>query len=93
VRDVEFVETAGPGDATRRVREALRAGVEQVVSVGGDGTHHEVLNGFFEEDGRPVREGAVLAPLPGGTGGVGVNAAATRPPAHARPRGTSSKND
>ncbi|MBN1772608.1 MAG: diacylglycerol kinase family lipid kinase [Deltaproteobacteria bacterium] len=69
VRDVEFVETAGPGDATRRVREALRAGAEQVVSVGGDGTHHEVVNGFFEEDGRPVREGAVLAPLPGGTGG------------------------
>jgi len=69
VRDVEFVETAGPGDATWRVREALRAGAEQIVSVGGDGTHHEVLNGFFEEDGRPVREGAVLAPLPGGTGG------------------------
>jgi len=69
VPDVEFVETAGPGDAIGRVREALRAGAEQIVSVGGDGTHHEVLNGFFEEDGRPVREGAVLAPLPGGTGG------------------------
>lgn len=69
VRDVEFAETAGPGDATRRVREALRAGAEQIVSVGGDGTHHEVVNGFFEEDGRPVRDGAVLAPLPGGTGG------------------------
>ncbi len=69
VPDVEFGETAGPGDATRRVREALRAGAEQIVSVGGDGTHHEVVNGFFEQDGRPVREGAVLAPLPGGTGG------------------------
>jgi YegS/Rv2252/BmrU family lipid kinase len=40
-----------------------------IVSVGGDGTHHEVLNGFFEEDGTPVRVGAVLAVLPGGTGG------------------------
>jgi YegS/Rv2252/BmrU family lipid kinase len=67
--DVELTETSGPGDGTRRAREALRAGAEMIVSVGGDGTHHEVVNGFFEEDGAVVREGAVLAVLPGGTGG------------------------
>jgi diacylglycerol kinase (ATP) len=67
--DLELVETAGPGDGTLRAREALRAGAEMIVSIGGDGTHHEVLNGFFDEKGDAVREGAVLAVLPGGTGG------------------------
>ena len=69
VPQVDFVETAGPGDGTRRTREALLAGAEMIVSVGGDGTHHEVVNGFFDERGAPVREDAVLAVLPGGTGG------------------------
>lgn len=67
--DADFAETSGPGDGTERARAALRAGAEMIVSVGGDGTHHEVVNGFFDEAGNPVRPGAVLAVLPGGTGG------------------------
>ena len=60
--------TQGPGDATELTRQALRAGFEVIASLGGDGTHNEVINGFFER-GRPVREGAALALLPYGTGG------------------------
>lgn len=44
--DVAFTE--GPGHATLLAREALRAGWEMVVAVGGDGTLNEVVNGFFE---------------------------------------------
>ncbi len=40
--------TEGPGHATMLAREALRAGWEMVVSVGGDGTLNEVANGFFD---------------------------------------------
>lgn len=60
--------TEGPLQATDRVREALRAGADTIVSVGGDGTHNEVVNGFFA-DGAPVRADATLALLPAGTGG------------------------
>lgn len=44
--DVAFTE--GPGHATLLTREALRNGWEMVVSVGGDGTNNEVVNGFYE---------------------------------------------
>lgn len=44
--DVAFTE--GPRHATLLAREALRAGWEMVVAVGGDGTLNEVVNGFFE---------------------------------------------
>ncbi len=64
---IDCVATSGPGHATECVREALRGGADRVISVGGDGTHHEVVNGFFDEDG-PVRPEAVLSVLPQGTG-------------------------
>jgi len=61
--------TRGPGDATRLAREALRAGAERVVAIGGDGTVNEVVNGFFDEAGRPLAPEASFALLPYGTGG------------------------
>jgi YegS/Rv2252/BmrU family lipid kinase len=61
--------TRGPGDATRLAREALRAGVERVVALGGDGTVNEVVNGFFDEAGAPIAPDACFALLPYGTGG------------------------
>ena len=60
--------TTGPGDATRLAREAIRAGAEIVVAVGGDGTVNEVANGWFE-DGQAIATSAALAVLPFGTGG------------------------
>lgn len=69
IPEVEFVETRGPGDATERTREALRAGAEMIVAIGGDGTYSETVNGFFDEKGEAVSRDAVLGTLPAGTGG------------------------
>jgi YegS/Rv2252/BmrU family lipid kinase len=61
--------TKGPGDATRLAREALKAGAERIVAIGGDGTVNEVVNGFFDEHGAPVAPNASFALIPFGTGG------------------------
>ncbi|PIA49370.1 hypothetical protein AQUCO_01300294v1 [Aquilegia coerulea] len=45
--------TSGPCHAIDITREAIREGAEAVVAVGGDGTLHEVVNGFFWA-GKPV---------------------------------------
>jgi YegS/Rv2252/BmrU family lipid kinase len=60
--------TASPGDATRLTREALQAGAELVVALGGDGTINEVVNGFFDGTTRIAPE-ASFGVLPAGTGG------------------------
>src|SRR5882672_2003358 len=65
----EPVMTAGPGDATRLAREALRGGAERVVAIGGDGTVNEVVNGFFDDGGAPIKPDASFALIPFGTGG------------------------
>lgn len=46
--ELDYAFTQGPGHATLLAREALRADWEMIVSVGGDGTLNEVVNGFFE---------------------------------------------
>lgn len=63
----EIEITGCPGDATTRVRAALRAGAGRIVVVGGDGTVHEAVNGFFRE-GRAINPAATLGVLPTGTG-------------------------
>ncbi|KAJ6338417.1 hypothetical protein OIU76_007979 [Salix suchowensis] len=45
--------TSGPYHAIDITREAIREGADAVVAVGGDGTLHEVVNGFFWA-GKPV---------------------------------------
>ena len=65
----EAVMTQAPGDATRLARAALTGGADVVVAIGGDGTIHEVVNGFFDEQEKPVKPGAALGLLPYGTGG------------------------
>jgi YegS/Rv2252/BmrU family lipid kinase len=64
---VEISFTSAPGDATRLAREALQAGVEWVAAAGGDGTIHEVLNGFFRGP-ENIRPRASLSFLPCGSG-------------------------
>jgi YegS/Rv2252/BmrU family lipid kinase len=62
-----LLRTERRGHATELVRNALHDGFTRIVSVGGDGTHHEVVNGFF--DGvEPINRDAVMAVLPIGTG-------------------------
>jgi YegS/Rv2252/BmrU family lipid kinase len=64
---IDLARTRYPGQATKLAREALLSGVETIVAVGGDGTLHEVVNGFFSE-GRAIRPGARLGLIPGGSG-------------------------
>jgi diacylglycerol kinase (ATP) len=59
--------TEAPEHATELTRRALRDGCDLVVSVGGDGTHNEVMNGFFTTDG-PLRQEAQLGFISMGTG-------------------------
>ncbi|HEU0032957.1 MAG TPA: diacylglycerol kinase family protein [Kofleriaceae bacterium] len=61
--------TQGPGDATRLTREALQAGAERIVAIGGDGTVNEVVNGFFDDRGQAIAPDASFALIPFGTGG------------------------
>jgi YegS/Rv2252/BmrU family lipid kinase len=61
--------TTGPGDATRLTREALAGGAERVVAIGGDGTINEVVNGFFDDQGKAIAPEASFAVIPFGTGG------------------------
>lgn len=58
--DVQENFTTGPGHAAQIARKAVEEGADKVVAVGGDGTLHEVVNGFFES-GRPVQPQGVGA--------------------------------
>lgn len=61
--DVAFTEA--PGHAIALTRDAVRAGSELVVAVGGDGTLHEVANGVLDAGGT----GASVGYVGQGTGG------------------------
>ncbi len=59
--------TEAPEHATELTRGALQKGCDLVISIGGDGTHNEVMNGFFTPEG-PVRPEAQLTFISMGTG-------------------------
>ena len=60
--------TSRPAEATELARREVKAGRPLVVAAGGDGTVHEVANGFFERD-EPLATASQLGVLPVGTGG------------------------
>lgn len=60
--------TTQPGHATQLCRQALAEGAERIVAVGGDGTNHEVLNGFWDPAAGTINQNACLSCLPSGTG-------------------------
>ncbi len=68
-RQIQVLFTKGPGDATQQTRKILNATAKPIliIAVGGDGTLHEVVNGFFHEGDLISSEGA-LGFLPIGTG-------------------------
>jgi len=59
--------TTDPGTATALTRQALNDGAERIVAVGGDGTLHEVVNGFFA-DHAPIAPSALLVFIACGSG-------------------------
>jgi len=68
IGDVGSAFTVAPMHAAALTADALEKGYRCIVSVGGDGTLNEVVNGFFQVKGGPP-EGASLAVIPRGTGG------------------------
>jgi diacylglycerol kinase (ATP) len=59
--------TRGPGHATLLTESAIHQGHRRLLSIGGDGTHYEVANGFIHAVGNEAQQ-ARLALLPQGTG-------------------------
>lgn len=47
----EHDQTEAPGHAIELAKEAIKKGYEIIVSVGGDGTIHEVVNGMYHSTG------------------------------------------
>ena len=47
--DYSLYVTSRQGDATDSARRAIEAGAGLVIAVGGDGTIHEAVNGFFKD--------------------------------------------
>jgi len=64
---IDFAYTAGPGDAIQITQRALKEGRTHIISVGGDGTMNEVVNGFFS-DSQLISPQAELAIFSHGTG-------------------------
>ncbi|HZP17521.1 MAG TPA: diacylglycerol kinase family protein, partial [Terriglobales bacterium] len=62
---IDLRETSALGHATELAREAWREGYRKFISVGGDGTSYEIVNGLFPLEGN---EPPTLAFLPLGTG-------------------------
>ena len=62
---VTRIETTAPGTAVGQVREAVEAGAERIVVLGGDGTMHEAANGLLTAR---VAERPPIGILPAGTG-------------------------
>lgn len=71
LRDVfgpmKYCPTEGPGHGSALARTLLREGYDHIISAGGDGTHFEVVNGWFE-GGAAINPEARLTVLPMGTG-------------------------
>lgn len=63
----DFRMTESTGDGERLGREAVEAGVDEVVVVGGDGTLNEVVNGLFTASHGESPD-VTLSVLPSGTG-------------------------
>lgn len=64
---LDFAYTSEPGDAVRITQRALKKGFKRIISVGGDGTMNEVVNGFFS-DKQLINPLAELAVFSHGTG-------------------------
>ena len=67
IGDFDYTFSDNTEDIVTQTRLALKMGYEQIVAVGGDGTVHQVVNGFFE-NGNHINAEASLAVSNLGTG-------------------------
>lgn len=66
--DFDFVTTERPGHAIELVRDRItEKGYKKIISVGGDGTNNEVINGIFTQERFPTTE-ITMGAIPVGTG-------------------------
>lgn len=66
--DYDFVMTERPGHAIDLVRDLItEKGYQKIISVGGDGTNNEVINGIFTQERFPATE-ITMGVVPIGTG-------------------------
>ncbi|MBK9390846.1 MAG: diacylglycerol kinase family lipid kinase [Bacteroidetes bacterium] len=63
--DLKF--TSGKGEATHIAAQAIAESIRKIITVGGDGTLNEVLNGVFAS-GENIASEVMLALIPVGTG-------------------------
>jgi len=63
----EMRSTGRKGQATEFTRHMIAGGFRKIISIGGDGTLHEVINGIFTQDHCAPRE-ITLGIIPVGTG-------------------------
>jgi len=64
--EVDFRVSEGAGDAAEQARRAVLEGRRTILSLGGDGTHNEVVNGIMAAE--PAAGEITLGILPSGTG-------------------------
>jgi len=62
----EWALTSAPGDGALVVQKAIKDGFTNFISVGGDGTHHDVINGIFKSPHKNPK--CTLGIVPIGTG-------------------------
>ena len=66
--DFDYVLTERPGHAIELVRDNItEKGYTKIISVGGDGTNNEVVNGIFTQERFPTTE-ITMGTIPVGTG-------------------------
>lgn len=65
-QDIQVFRTSARGDGMRCAMQAVDSGAQLIVSVGGDGTHNEVINGLMQAREPRAFEFAILS---AGTGG------------------------
>lgn len=71
LQNVEIIMTKRPLEATDIAREKIKAGARNIVAVGGDGTISEVVAGFFDAAGKPLKPIATAPNLGIVAGGSG----------------------
>ncbi len=69
IDDFEVLFTERPGHATDLARQVASSNAKLLVSVGGDGTGNEVLNGLMKSDGTPLNPNLEWGIVCMGTGG------------------------